>query len=219
MSFALPDGSVLQYAKTIGSAVPFTAISNAVEAVLTLDNDPELVADDDIVIVRTPWDEIDNIVARAKSTGAAAATLEGIDTSYTKLFSALNGAPGNLYVLGQWTEVTQIEGLAQSGGEAGSVEIRLLKSSQRRARKSGKSPIVISATIHDDVALPWFADFKQYDQRNTEVPFRIIGEDNQVAYFMAQVALGGMPTLEADQTRKRTLVLPLVALATEYDEV
>ena len=69
MSVKLPNGSVVTIASGYGAPLPFTAITNATEAIVSMADTGELAVGK-LVEVTSGWTRLDNKIVRVKALSA-----------------------------------------------------------------------------------------------------------------------------------------------------
>ncbi|MEA9444457.1 phage tail protein [Candidatus Fukatsuia symbiotica] len=151
MGFALPNGAQVYLASDYETALPFTAITNAAHAVLTVVGNDK-IKKDDLVHLSSGWTGLNERVARVSAATATSLTLENIDTRQTTQFVAGGGA-GSLRKIKTWTEIPQIKEVASSGGDQQTVSLQFLSDTVQRNINTVKAPRTL--TIPWDMILLW----------------------------------------------------------------
>ena len=84
MSVKIPNGSTLYIGSTYGASKVMSVVTNAAEAVATLEASHGVVAND-ILVVTSGWSRLNARVLRAKTVSTNDVTLEGFVTTDTTL--------------------------------------------------------------------------------------------------------------------------------------
>lgn len=84
MGFALPNGAVVFAGSKMAAALPTSAVSNAKGAVFTVAG--STLAAGDIVLIKSGWGLIDNLVAKVTTATTTAVTIGSLDTSDVSFF-------------------------------------------------------------------------------------------------------------------------------------
>lgn len=117
MSVQTGAGSAFYIASTLGASKVMSAITNAAEAVATLEASHGIVVGDYFVIT-SGWGGLNGRTVRAKAVSTNDVTLELVDTTDTTKFPAGSGT-GSIKEVTAWTEIQQIkaDSFQTSGGD------------------------------------------------------------------------------------------------------
>lgn len=138
MALSFPNGSQLAVASTIAASKNMTALTNAVQAVATLEASPALSA---TTSSSSPgWGNIDGSVRKVASVATNDATISGLDTTNTTRFPTGSGI-GLVRKVSAWTSLTQVTDLATSGGEQQFNQYQFLDSDTQRQLPTVRSPM------------------------------------------------------------------------------
>lgn len=151
MSVSLPNGTTYSVASAYAAPVAVSAASNASECVLTTANNTFQVGD--IVEYTSGWPRANARVFRVKAAASTSATLEGFDTTSTKLFPA-GGGVGSLRKISTWTPLPFMKAFEVSGGEPKYSNEEFLDYPDELSLPNGFSAISVNMTIADDPTLP-----------------------------------------------------------------
>ncbi|MBK5541505.1 phage tail protein [Pseudomonas sp. TH05] len=213
MGYKIPNGGTFQHAATYEAALPFTAISNAAEAVATVVG-ADLDAGD-IVLITSGWSKLDNKVVRVKAATAAAITLEGIDTADTQIFPAGNGA-GTLKKVLTWVQIPQVTDLAFSGGEQNYLDVVFLENDQGKQIPTDKSAASMVLTIADDPAQPFNGVLMKADAGKQVEAARLNLPGNDTLFYGAYTSFSKQPAVSRNNLLTRTVSLALQSEPTRY---
>jgi hypothetical protein len=214
MSVTLADGSVLSIATAYATTKTMSAITNATDAVATLEASHGVVVSD-VVEITSAWGGIDGRIARASVVDTNDVTLEGIDTSDTTLYPTAGGA-GSVREISTWAQVTQILSIADEGGEQQYFDYQFMDQLFQRRIPTVTSPTTINLEIANDASLAYLATVRAAQASQTVRAARLVFRNGQRIYFNAFWSLGFMPKLALNQGVRRAISLAITALPTEY---
>lgn len=193
MSYALPNGAHVYIASEYEAAIPFTAITNAKDAVITVD-DGDSLAVNDIVHITSAWTGIDGVIARIKAVADTAITLENINTLNTGKYAAGAGA-GSIRKVKSWVEIPQITDISTSGGEQQTVQIQFLSDDAQRNLNTFKSARSQSYTIAHDSTLPVYEVLTRLDESGDVVAcYMYVPKAAENRYWSVSVSFNPIPT-------------------------
>ncbi|MEB0226255.1 phage tail protein [Pseudomonas sp. 10S4] len=213
MGYKIPNGGKFQHAATYEVALPFTAISNASEAVASV-----VGADfdaGDIVLLSSGWSQLDNKVVRVKSATASAVTLEAIDTTDTQIFPAGNGA-GTMRKVLTWVQIPQVTDLAFSGGEQNYLDVVFLEDDQGKQMPTDKSAASMVLTIADDPTQAFNAVLLKADAGKQVQAARLNLPGNDMLLYGAYTSFSKQPAVSRNNLLTRTVNLALQSEPTRY---
>ena len=155
MSVTLATGTQVSIASTYGTGFTISAISNANPAVATLSGSHGVVIGDFIEIT-SGWDLLTGRVVRVSNVSTNDVTLEGINTSSTTNYPVGTGT-GTGREITAWTNITQIQSVATSGGDINFADITTITDTTQKQVPTTRSAQQINFTVFDDPALSWYA--------------------------------------------------------------
>ena len=158
MSITLAKGTTLAIASALAAAKAMSAITNATEAVATLEASHG-VAVGEYFMAASGWGRLDNTVQRAKTVATNDVTIEGFNSLSTDLFPAGSGT-GSVREISTWQQITQIKGISSSGGEQKFEDITELDDDEDIEIPTTRGAIKLDLVIHDDPTLAWYATVK-----------------------------------------------------------
>ncbi|WP_339057316.1 phage tail protein [Candidatus Regiella endosymbiont of Tuberolachnus salignus] len=219
MGFALPNGAQVYLASAYETALPFTAISNAAPAVLTVVGNNN-IKKDDIVHLASDWTGLNERVARVSAATVTSITLEAIDTRQTDQFPA-GGGIGQLRKIKTWTEIPQIKEVSSTGGEQQTVSLQFLSDTVQRHINTVKAPRTLTYTLGHDASLAVYPLLRAADQHQETVAMAMsVPLAKEKRYWSATLAFNEVPTTEANAVETVSLVLNMQSPAmTFYKEI
>lgn len=215
MSLTLPNGMQLAVASTYGAAKTMSALSNAADAVATLESSHG-VTTNDILELSSGWPGVNDRIVRASGVATNDVTLEDLDTSSTTKYPAGSGT-GSVREITAWTAVTQILGISKTGGDQQFQIFQFLEEEgDERSIPTVRSAQSLTLTLGDDQTLSWYAVLKAASDSREATAFRITLKSGAKIYFNAIVALNEIPSLETNAPMALTCTLSFTAPLTRY---
>ncbi|WP_342649089.1 phage tail tube protein [Pseudomonas sp. REB1044] len=111
--FPLPNGAIVEIAATLGTAIPFTAITNAAPPVLSAA--AHGLKANDMVLIDSGWAKLTDRAARVTSPTTDSFALGAVDTSNVDLYTPRAGVGSVIPVTG-WVQISKVTGFTPSGG-------------------------------------------------------------------------------------------------------
>lgn len=213
MGFKLPNGATVQHAATYDVVLPFTAISNATDAVATVVGAD--LDEGDIVLVTSGWSRLNSRVARVKLATATAITLEGIDTTDTQVYP-IGGGVGSLKKVLTWVAIPQVTDVAFSGGTQNYLDVAFLEDAQGRQLPTDKAAAGLALTVADDPSQPFNAVLRAADSGKQIQAARINLPGNDTLLYGAFTSFSIQPTISRNNLLTRIVNLALQAEPTRY---
>lgn len=213
MGYKIPNGGYFQHAATYDAVLPFTALSNAAEAVATVTG--ASLSPGDIVLLTSGWSKLDNKVVRVKAATATAITLEGIDTADVLLFPA-GGGVGTMKKVLTWVQIPQVIDLAFAGGEQNYTDVVFLEDDQGRQIPTDKSATSMTLTIADDPAKPFNAVLRKADARKQVEAARLVLPGNDQLLYGTFTSFSNQPAVVRNSVLSRIVSLALQSEPTRY---
>lgn len=197
MAFALPNGATVFVGSRLAAATPVTAVSNAKGAVFTVSAGTFAV--DDVVLIKSGWGLIDNLVARVTAATATAVTVGAIDTTDTKFFPADGGA-GSLTKVSGWTRIPQITEVSASGGDQQYVQIQFLEDDRQRNLATHKAAKTKTLTFAHDSSLPVYDVLTLADRTADILPFYMyVPTAKETRYWSGTPSFDPQPATSVNQ--------------------
>jgi len=214
MSAALPNGSVISIAATYAGLKNMTALSNAAEAVATLEASHGVIVND-IVEITSGWSKLSGRIARAKAVATNDVTLEKIDTTSTLRYPAGSGT-GQVREILTWQQISQILDSQTDGGEQQFSTFKYLEDDTERRIPTRKSAKGLTLKVADDASLPHYAVLDAADSAGTPRAIRVQLSSGAILYYNAYVSFNKTPSLTIDEVMALTVTLSFVADETRY---
>lgn len=216
MAFTLPNGTAVFVARTYGTAVNVTAITNAVEAVATLGAGHGTVVGDYLEIT-SGWGRLNSRVVRAKTVATNDVTLELVNTVNTGRFPTGAGV-GTLRRITAWDEILQIkvDGIATSGGEQQFADITTLQDVTSRQIPTIRSAQGLTITVFDDPLLAFVPTINGYQEANAAAAIRLNYPSGAKSVGNAYMSIGSFASVTGGQALENTITVSFVAEPVRY---
>ena len=211
MAITLSTGVQIQVAKTYAAAVPFTTISSASEAVVTVAN---TLANGDYVEVSSGWGLIDKRIFRVKAVSGSSFTLEGANTTGTK-FPAGTGA-GSFRKVTAWTEITQVKSISTSGGEQQFADVTAINDVVSRQVPTTRGAVNVTLEVYDDPTQAYFPDVIAADESRTPYGLYMIFANGSKTLANAYWSISRVPNIATNEAMTASISLSFAAEPVRY---
>lgn len=202
MSITLAIGTQVQIASTYGSSKTMSAISNATEAVATLESSHGITTADYFEMT-SGWGRATSRAFRCKSVSTNDVTVEGFNTSSTTFYPAASGA-GSVREITAWATITQLtRALQVTGGGQQYADISTLDDVLDKRLPTTRSPVDVALPIYYDPTLSWWATVLEASQTSTPATVRFLFPNGAKLLAVAYWSLQDTPTIEDGTLRSR----------------
>ena len=202
MAITLAVGTTVAIASTYGTSKTMSAITNASEAVATLEASHGVIATD-ILEITSGLQRLTNRIVRAKTVSTNDVTLEGINTSSTTNYPAGSGA-GSVREITAWTDIGQLtRDISISGGEQQFADVTTLTDVLDQQVPTRRSAISIALPIYFDAALAYVTTVRAAADSATPTAVRFVFPNGTKIYANAYWTYQDFPTIEGDTLRGR----------------
>lgn len=217
MGFTRAIAVQLAAAQTYGTSKNMTAITNATEAVATLESSHGVAAGEYLELT-SGWGRLNGRIVRAKTVATNDVTLEGINTTNTTLYPAGLGT-GTVRKITPATgliNMSQVNLINTSGGEMGFEDMTCIDDVQGKEAPTIPGPTRLTLTVFDDPTLAWAAVLQAAADATTPIAFRLRYPNGVMQLLNAYVALQRFPQIEFGRALKTNITLSLIAEQTRY---
>lgn len=214
MSITLSTGAIFAIAKTYGSVVTMSAITNAAEAVSTLGAGHGVVVGD-YLEVTSGWGRLNGRIVRVKTVATNDITFEGINTTSTTVYPAGTGT-GSIRRITAWTNLSQVQEISSSGGDLQFADITAIDDVVAKQMPTIRAPVQMTLTTFDDPTLAWYADVAAADEARTPYGLRISSPNGSKLVANAFWGLQRVPQLATNQPAKTQIGLTYAAEPVRY---
>ncbi|MEW5543514.1 phage tail protein [Pseudomonas soli] len=209
----LPNGSVLEIASTLGTAVPFTALTNAKPPVASAAG--HSIDADDILLISSGWALINDRTAKAANVTTDAFSLAGLDTTNTDRYTAGAGV-GSVVSVSGWTQISKVTGFTVSGGEQQFLTVGYLENDDDLQFPTNRNPISVSVTVEDQPTALYVPVVEGYDDSKELTVIRLKLPGGGQILMSGYVSITSTPTMERNQLMTRTISVGLSGRPTRY---
>jgi hypothetical protein len=169
MAITLATGSQPAIASTYGASYNITALSNAAEAVATVQAGHG-ISQGEYLEITSGWDYLTMKIVRAKTVNVNDVTLEGINTTNTTKYPAGTGT-GSVRRITAWANLSQIKGITPSGGDQQYTDITTIVDQIKKQIPTQRNPVTMTMDFFDDPTLSWYATVSAASDSATGVGF------------------------------------------------
>lgn len=213
MAVKLPNGATFEHAATYATALAFSAISNASEAICTVTG--AALAVGDIVLIASGWTALNNKVVRVKAATATAITLEAIDTTDTTVYPVGSGV-GTLRKVLTWVQIPQVTDFASAGGQQNYTDVSFLEAQQGFQIPTDKSAASMTITVADDPALPYVPIVAAADAARSIQAARLNLPGVDKVYYGVFTSISPQPTIQRNNVMTKVVSLAQQSTPTRY---
>ena len=206
MSIISARGATLFLGSVPGTVKNMTAISNAANAVATLEVGHG-VAVGEYIYIRSNWPQLDRRIARASAVATNDVTLEGIDTSDTSVFTPGQGA-GTVQEFTWATAPSQIgPTINTSGGEIKTQDGTFLELLQDQSYADGFTAAQWTVGYFSDASLNWLAAVRAAMTSQLERPFMLKSLGNQRVIYSSLWSINELSSIQNNSFRGQITLL------------
>lgn len=209
----LPNGSVLEIASTLGTAVPVTALTNAKPPVAS--SVGHSLDADEILLISSGWALINDRATKAANVTTDAFSLAGLDTTNTDRYTTGAGA-GSVIPVSGWTQISKVTGFTVSGGEQQFLTVGYLENDDDLQFPTNRNPISVSVTVEDQPSALYVPVVEGYDDSKELTVIRLKLPGGGQILMPGYVSITSTPTMERNQLMTRTISVGLSGRPTRY---
>lgn len=214
MAITLAVGTVVGIASAYGSAKTMSAITNAANAVATLEASHGVVVGD-FVEVSSGWELLDARILRVSAVSTNDVTLEGLNSTSTTDYPVGTGV-GSVRKVSTWTAITQLtREISVGGGDQQYADISTLSNRLDKKTPTTRTPIDVSLPFYDDPSLAWYSVVSSASDRATATAVRFIYPNGSRLVANAIWSLLKVPTI-TDSTLRGKIDMSFVSDPTRY---
>lgn len=210
----LSTGLTASVAKTYGTAVNMTAVTNATEAVATLAAGHSVVVGD-YLEVSSGWGRLDKRVVRVKTVVTNDVTFEKVDTSSTSKYPSGAGI-GSIRRITAWTQLTQVKSLSAQGGNQKFANTTAIDDVVERQVPTVRDAITMTLDVYDDPTLAWYADVTVADEARSPYGLLMSFPNGSKLVANAYWSLQRVPTMQQNEALLTQISLSYAAEPQRY---
>ena len=214
MAITLATGTIAAIASTYATSKTMSAITNAAEAVATLEGSHGVVQGD-YIEVTSGWDRLNNRIVRVKSVATNDIVLESINTTSTTNYPAGTGA-GTVRRITAWTNLSQItSGISVAGGDINFADVTTIVDTVQKQIPTTRSPVSVKLPFYDDPSLSWYSIVNGVADSATATGFRMSFPNGSKLVSNSYWSIQTVPTIE-DSTLRGTVDVAFAAPPVRY---
>ncbi|AXJ04898.1 phage tail protein [Pseudomonas fluorescens] len=211
--FPLPNGAVLEIASIMGSAVAFTALTNAKPPVAaSVGHDIE---NGDVLLINSGWALINDRAVKASGVTADAFALAGLNTTNTDKFTAGAGV-GSVIPVSGWTQISKVTSFTSSGGEQQYQTVGYLEDDDDKQFPTNRNPTTITIVVEDQPTAQYIETVEGFDDTKELAVVRMKLRNGDQILYPGYVSITPDPTMERNNVMTRTISIGLSARSLRY---
>lgn len=198
----VPTGTTFFIASAYASAKNVTAVTNAVEAVVSCTAHGYSAGD--IVEMSSGWGRLNKRVYRVKAPAADSFTLEGQDTTNTTFFPAGTGT-GTVRKVTTQTQITSVMNPQSSGGDPKTVNYKFVESDVEYSINDGFAATNYTMELDaDSIGSAGYTALKSLTEVQTDTCLIMVTRSGSKVYQPCTVALNESIRLQDGQINRVT---------------
>ncbi len=214
MSKTLATRIKFSIAKTYGSSVSMTAVSNAAEAVATLAAGHGVIVGDWLELT-SGWGLLNGKIIRVKAVATNDVTLEGFNTLSTAKFPTGTGI-GSIRRITAWDQLSQIKDVNPGGGDQQFADATDLDNDVEVKMPTIKSARTLTLEFYDDPTLAWYATVMAASDAIVPTAILIQPPNGSKIANNAYWGLMKEPNIKKNEVLTSNISLTMVAESTRY---
>ncbi|MBI3144734.1 MAG: phage tail protein [Pseudogulbenkiania sp.] len=214
MAITLSTGLTASVAKTYGTSVAMSAITNASEAVATLAAGHSVVVGD-YLEVTSGWGRLDKRIVRVKTVVTNDVTFESINTSSTAKYPSGAGT-GSIRRITAWTQLTLVRSLSATGGDQQFADTTAIDDVVARQIPTIRNAVTMTMDVYDDPTLGWYADVDTADASRTPFGLLMTFPNSSKLVANAYWSLQKVPTMAQNEALMTQISLSYAAEPVRY---
>lgn len=194
----LSNGTQVFVEGTRGATIDVTAISNAVNPVLTLSSVSGITRGDYLLFTSSASTLLADKQVRVTAVSGSDVTVEGIDTSSTTKFPA--GLTGEVVKILSWFEVPCVQDVSTDGGEQQFVNFQCLSDDREQQIPTYKSAVTNTYTFAHEYTNPVYQILRNYDEAGTVVAIRLfVPRASEMRLQSGTIAFNDTPSIGVNE--------------------
>lgn len=194
----LSNGTQIFIEGSRAAEVAVTAVSNAVDPVMTVADTSDFAVGDFIVVVSASWSGLADKQLRVKAKTATTLTVEGIDTTSLLKFPA--GATASIAKVLTWYEMPCVQDVSTDGGEQQFVTYQCLADDREQQIPTYKSAVNTTYTFAHEFTNPIYPILRNYDESGALVAIRaFVPKAGEVRLWTGTIAFNETPNVSVNE--------------------
>ncbi|MCQ0168430.1 phage tail protein [Pseudomonas sp. S12(2018)] len=211
--FPLPNGAIVEIAMTLGTAIPFTAISNAAPPVLTAEDHG--LDTQDVVLIDSGWAKLTDRAARVANALTDSFALGGVSTADVDTFTPGAGL-GSVIPVTDWVQISKVTGFTPSGGEQQFLTVGYLEDDDDRQMPTNRNPISLAIVVEDQPTAAYVGAVEGFDETKELTVVRLKLRNGDQILYPGYVSITTTPTMERNNLMTRTISVGLSGRPLRY---
>jgi hypothetical protein len=209
----MPNGATFEIASAYGTAIPFTALTNANPAEASAA--AHGLAEGDVVAVSSGWTRLDGRAVSVADITSGTFGLGGVNTTSVQQYPAGSGI-GSVREVTTFTEISQITELASAGGDQAFLTFGFLADDDDRQMPTTKNPITLTITVADDPSKPYVAVCETADDDKQPRALRLNLPGGSSIIYNGYVSITATPTMSRNNLMTRVINIALTGRPARY---
>ncbi|MBX8534533.1 phage tail protein [Pseudomonas cichorii] len=209
----MPNGATFEIAAAYGTAVPFTALTNANPAVATAA--AHGLAEGDIIAVASGWSRLDGRAVRVGAIASGTFALDGVNTARIQQYPAGSGV-GSVREITSFVEIAKITELNSAGGDQQFLTFGFLADDDDQQMPTTKNPITITITVADDPSLPYVPICEAADDDKEPRTLRLNLPGGDFILYNGYVSITATPAMSRNNLMTRVISVALTGRPIRY---
>lgn len=195
----VPTGTLFSVAKTYGTAITVTAISNATEAVCTAA--AHGLETGNVVEITSGWGRLNKRVFEVETIDATSFKLKKADTSSEAHFPVGSGA-GSVREVTEWSQLSKVMNPQSSGGDPKTVNFKFLESDVEYSINDGFSATSYTLELDDDDTTTGYAALRTLTDTQSDTCMKMLLRSGARVYLPCTLAMNDLPQLQDGQINR-----------------
>ena len=214
MAVSLPNGTIIAIASGYGAAKTMSVLTNASEAVATLESSHGVV-EGDFIEVTSGWSRLTDKIIRAGTVSTNDVHLDDYNTTSTTIYPAGNGT-GTVREISGWTQLAQILNSTSNGGEQQFLEYQFLESDAQKRIPTFKSAAGLTFSVADDPTLAGYILASTANDDRLPRAIRATLPSGAIILYNCYVSLNKTPSLTVNTIMACEVTLSMLAEPMRY---
>ena len=167
----IPNGAQIFVESGAGATLTATAITNAVNPVMTVADTSTITVGQYVIFESATWSKLANRVLRVTAKTETTVTVEGLDTTDLNKFPA--GASATFRAVTSWVEIPCVQEISSEGGEQNTLTYQCLSDDFEQSIPTTKSAITLTYTFAHEFDNAVYPIFRDADESGDVLAFRM----------------------------------------------
>ena len=214
MAVRVPNGSLIYIASGYAAAKTMSALTNAAQAVATLEASHGVV-EGDFIEGTSGWSRLTDKIVRAGTVSTNDVVLENYNTTSTTVYPAGAGT-GTVREISGWTQLTQILQSGSNGGEQQFLEYQFLEADAQKRIPTFKNAAGLTFSVGDDDTLAGYILAATANDDRLPRAVKIVLPSGALLLYNAYISLNKTPSLTVNELMSVEVTLSLLNEPVRY---